>query len=134
MAHVEVVGGHLSVRLRAAGVEPRQRIPQHIHLNPTCDPGGGILINLDEKLTVAGEAPAIGAAYPLASPGGTVQYDASRPLTELLTAVNLHFGAGLATVDQLLGWLDLENRNVHMHVAFGPPFPAVNCGEVRRIR
>jgi hypothetical protein len=34
---------------------------------------------------------------------------------------------------ELLVWLDLERRNAHMHVAFGPPFPAVNCGEIERI-
>lgn len=133
VALLEIVGGHLTARVHAAGVEPLQRIPQHIHVNPTCDPGGGILINLDENLTVAGEAPGIGAAYPLANQGGVVQYHASRPLSELVAAVNTHFDAGLETVEELLTWLDLENRNVHEHVAFGPPFPAVNCGEIERI-
>ena len=33
-------------------------------------------------------------------------------------------------MDELLAWLDLERRNAHMHVAFGPPFPAVNCGQL----
>jgi hypothetical protein len=36
-------------------------------------------------------------------------------------------------VADLLAFLDLEDRNAHMHVAFGPPFPAVNCGEIERI-
>jgi len=62
-----------------------------------------------------------------------VNYRASRPLSELLIAVNTFSGAGLGTVEDLLAWLDLENRNGHMHVAFGPPFPAVNCGEIERI-
>jgi hypothetical protein len=129
----EIVGGYFTARVHAAGLEPLQRIPQHIHLNPTCNPGGGILINLDENLTVAGEGPGVGTAYPLANEGGVVNYQASRPLSELLTAVNTFFGAGLGTVEDLLAWLDLENRNGHMHVAFGPPFPAVNCGEIERI-
>ena len=111
----------------------RQHIPQHIHVNPTCDPGGGILINLDENLTVAGEAPGIGASYPLASHAGVVNYEASRPLTELVAAVNTHFGTSLETVEELIAWLDLDNRNAHMHVAFGPPFPAVNCGAIEQI-
>lgn len=129
---IEVVGGYLAVSVHAAGLEPAQHIPQHIHLNPTCDPGGGILINLDENLTVAGEAPGVGAAYPVSNQAGVVNYYASRSLTDLLAAVNTHFGAELTSVEALLAWLDLDNRNAHMHVAFGPPFPGVNCGEVER--
>lgn len=133
MLLLEIVDGRLTARLHANGVEPGQHIPQHIHVNPGCNPGGGILINLDANLTVAGEAPGVGAAYPVASAAGIVKYEASRPLTEILAAVNLHSNAGVSTVDELLAWLDLENRNAHMHVAFGPPFPAVNCGEVERV-
>jgi hypothetical protein len=130
----EVVGGYFTARVQAAGLEPLQRIPQHIHVNPTCNPGGGILLNLDQNLTVAGEGPGVGAAYPLANAGGVVKYESRRPLTDLITAVNVHFpAADVQTVDDLLAFLDLENRNAHMHVAFGPPFPAVNCGEIERI-
>jgi hypothetical protein len=50
-----------------------------------------------------------------------------------MAAANTHFGTSLETVDELIAWLDLENRNAHMHVAFGPPFPAVNCGAIERI-
>ena len=130
----EIVGGYFTARVHAAGVEPLERIPQHIHLNPTCSPGGGILLNLDQTLTVAGEGPGVGIAYPLANAGGVVNYEARRPLTELITAVNTHFpAADVQTVEDLLAFLDLEDRNAHMHVAFGPPFPAVNCGEIERI-
>ena len=131
---IEVVGGELIVRVHAAGVEPSARIPQHIHLNPTCNPGGGILLNLDQNLTVAGEAPSTGANYPLANRGGVVNYEARRSLADLITAVQTRFpAAGVQTEDDLLAFLNLEERNAHMHVAFGPPFPAVNCGEVNRI-
>jgi hypothetical protein len=133
MLHLEIVGGYLTARLHANGVEPLQRIPQHIHRNPTCHPGGGILINLDENLTVAGEGPGVGASYPLASHAGVVNYEARRSLAGLMAAVNQYQNAGLQTVEQLIAWLDLENRNAHMHVAFGPPYPAVNCGEIERI-
>jgi hypothetical protein len=129
----EIVGGTFTATVHAAGLEPLQRIPQHIHVNPTCSPGGGVLINLDENLTIAGEGPGVGAAYPLANEGGVINYRASRSLSDLLTAVNTYAGAGLTTTEQLIAWLNLENRNGHMHVAFGPPFPAVNCGEVERI-
>ena len=129
----EIVGGSFTATVHAAGLEPNQRIPQHIHVNPTCNPGGGVLINLDQNLTVAGEAPGTGSAFPLANNGGVINYSASRPLTELRAAVNTYFGAGLQTTEDLIAWLDLEDRNGHMHVAFGPPFPAVNCGEVERL-
>lgn len=130
---IELVGGHLAVSAHAAGLEPLQHIPQHIHLNPTCDPGGGILLNLDANLTVAGEGPGVGTAYPVANAGGVVNYYASRSLSDLLQAVNTHLGLGLTSVEALLAWLDLDNRNAHMHVAFGPPFPAVNCGAIERL-
>jgi hypothetical protein len=130
---IEIVGGHLTASVHAAGLEPLQHIPQHIHLNPTCDPGGGILLNLDANLTVPGEGAGVGTAYPLSNAGGVVNYYASRSLSDLLAAVNTHLGAGLASVEALVAWLDLDNRNVHMHVPFGPPFPAVNCGEIERL-
>jgi hypothetical protein len=135
---IEVVGGHLTVTVHAAGLVPGENIPQHIHVNPTCNPGGGVLINLDENLTVGAppglppEAPGIGDAYPTANDGGVVKYYASRPLSELLQAVNTHFNLTLGSVDELLTWLDLENRNAHMHIP-EPPFTPVNCGEVERL-
>jgi hypothetical protein len=129
---IEIVGGYLTVRVHAAGLEPLQHIPQHIHLNPTCQVGGGVLINLDAGLTVPGEGAPIGAAFPVSNTGGVVNYSASRPLSELLQAVNTYLGAGLTSVDALVAWLDLENRNVHMHVPF-PPFTPVNCGEIERL-
>lgn len=131
---IDVTGGYLRVRVHAAGLAPLHNIPQHIHLNPTCDPGGGILINLDATLTVPGEGPGVGPAYPTSNAGGVVNYSASRSLTDLLAAVNTHAAAGLTSVDALLAWLDLENRNGHMHVPVGPPFPAVSCGVIIRLR
>ena len=132
---IEIVGGYMAVTVHAAGLMPNANIPQHIHLNPTCNPGGGVLINLDANLTVAGEAPGTGAAYPLSNQAGVINYYATRSLDDLLTAVNTFRGTTLTSVDELLSWLNLEQRNGHMHV--GAPvnggFPAVNCGEVERI-
>jgi hypothetical protein len=34
----EIVGGSFTASVQAAGLEPLQRIPQHIHVNPTCNP------------------------------------------------------------------------------------------------
>jgi hypothetical protein len=58
-----------------------------------------------------------GAAFPVSNNGGVLNYYASRSLSDLLQDANL----------------DLEHRNVHMHVPFGPPFPAVTCGAVERL-
>ena len=93
----------------------------------------GVLVNLDRNLTVPPESPSTGPEFPEASAAGIVHYEASRPLGELRAAVNAALGLTLATDEALLEWLDLENRNVHMHVAFGPPFPAVNCGALDRV-
>ena len=129
---IELVGGDLTVSLHASGLAPSHIIPQHIHLNPTCNPGGAILLNLDANLTVPGEGPGVGPAYPVSNGGGVVNYQARRSLTDLLAAVNTYQGAGLATVEALLAWLDLENRNTHMHTP-DAPFPAVTCGAIDRI-
>ncbi len=130
MVFVEVVGGYLRVRTHGVGVAAGERIPQHIHRNVGCADGGGILINLDANLTVAGEGPGVGAAYPRANEGGVLDYEATRSLEDLRAAVNEWYVQTLETDAELLEFLDLENRNVHMHVAFGPPYPAVNCGEL----
>ena len=129
---IEVVGGHLAVTVHAAGLPPSVNVPQHIHLNPTCSPGGGILLNLDAALTVGGEAPGVGAAYPMSNHAGVVKYHASRPLTELRAAVNARFGTTLGSDAELLAWLNLEERNGHMHVHTSP-FTPMNCGEVERL-
>ena len=130
---IEIVGGYITVTVHAAGLMPSMNIPQHIHVNPTCNPGGGILLNLDATLTVPGEGAGTGSAYPMSNGAGVVNYYASRSLTDLLAAVNRYRGTTLASVADLLTWLNLEERNGHMHVAVGPPFPAVNCGEVKRL-
>lgn len=135
---IEVVGGYLTVTVHAAGHTPEAAIPQHIHVNPTCNNGGGVLINLDADLTVGApqgmtpERLPTQGPFPMANAGGVVKYYASRPLSELLQAVNTHFNLTLGSVDELLTWLDLENRNVHMHIPQSP-FTPVNCGEVERL-
>jgi len=133
IVHIEIVGGYLIVSTQGTGLEPLQHIPQHIHENPTCDDPGNPLVNLDANLTVAGEAPPVGTAFPVSNRGGVLNYYASRSLTDLLQAVNTYLGANLPSVEALVAWLDLEHRNAHMHVPFGPPFPAVNCGEIDRL-
>jgi len=132
-AFFDVVGGDLRVRVHATGVEPGQHIPQHLHANRGCDPGGPVVLNLDAGLTVPGEAPATGAAFPLASRAGVIDYEAARPLDELRSAIVTWGGPGLDDTGDLLAYLDLEDRNVHLHGGVGPPFPAVTSGGVEQI-
>ncbi len=46
--------------------------------------------------------------------------------------MNTHFNLTLGSVDELLTWLNLADRNVHMHIP-NPPFTPVNCGTVEPI-
>lgn len=134
MLFIEVAGGELRVRVHANGLEPGEPIPQHIHVNAGCNPGGAALVNLDAGLTVPpNEAHPVETDFPVASEDGVVKYEATRSLASLRAAFNTYAGTSFATDADLLEFLDLENRNAHMHVAFGPPFPAVNCGAIDRV-
>ena len=128
VALVDVVGGMLRVRIHATHIATGANIPQHIHQNPGCNPGGPVMINLDQGLTVQGESPNFGAAFPTANQAGVMNYEATRSLADLRAALNTYAGTTLADDAALLAWLDLENRNIHMHFPVGPPFPAVTCG------
>jgi len=123
-AQFEIVGEWFTAKVRVTGVEPNERIPQHIHLNPFCTPAGGILINLDWNLTVGGEGPPAGEAYPRANRAGVVQYEARRPLVDLDAALQEHRGITLAE-------LELAERNVNFHDPV--TLAAVGCGEIDRI-
>lgn len=134
MVHIDVVGGFLRVRIHANGLQPGEHIPQHIHAGDACSPASPPIINLDAGLTLTGvEAPGTGDAFPVASESGVINYEATRSLADLRAAWNLAHGTSLQTDEELLALLDLENRNIHEHVAFGPPFPAVNCGPMDRV-
>lgn len=128
---IKIAGGYLTVTLFARGLDPLQHIPQHIHTNPTCADGGTVLINLDSHLTVSGEAPSVSDAFPVANRYGVVTYRARRSLRDLMKAVNTYGGTSFKRVGELVTWLDLENRNVHMHSSASPYTP-VTCGEVER--
>ena len=130
---IEIAGGYLVVTAHAEGLDPLQHIPQHIHANATCATPGSPIINLDANLNLPGaEAPPTGDNFPVANGAGVVDYQASRSLSSLLTAVNSAYQLNLASVDELVEWLDLANRNVHMH-ASAAPFTPMTCGPVERL-
>jgi len=129
---IEIAGGYLVVSAHAEGLDPLQHIPEHIHVNPTCDNGGTVLISLNAHLSVLNEAPPVGPDFPIANDAGVLNYQASRSLSSLRLAVNANFGTNLASDEDLIAWLDLENRNVHMH-ASAAPFTPMTCGSVERV-
>ena len=134
MAHIDVVGGVLRVRIHSNGVEPGEHIPQHIHAGSACEPASAPILNLDANLTLPGvESPPVGAAFPVANDAGVLKYEATRSLADLRAAWNSANGTSLQSDAELLAELDLANRNIHQHVAFGPPFPAVNCGPMDQV-
>ena len=128
-ARVEIVGGNLVVSTHGSGMARDSVTPQHIHSNPTCAVPGGPLINLDRGLTVTGESPSNGPTFPSTNAGGVLNYQVSRSLADLRTAVNTFFGQALTSDAELIAWLDLGNRNIHMHQPLAP-FTPVDCGAV----
>ena len=128
-ARVEIVGGNLVVSTHGSGMARDSVTPQHIHVNPTCEVPGGPLINLDRGLTVTGESPPNGPTFPSTNAGGVLNYQVSRSLADLRAAVNTYFGQALASDAELIAWLDLGNRNIHMHQPLAP-FTPVDCGAV----
>ena len=128
-ARVEIVDGNLVVSTHGSGLAREAVTPQHIHINPTCAVPGTPLINLDRGLTVTGESPSTGPEFQATNPGGVLNYRASRSLADLRTAVNTYFGQSLTSDAELIAWLDLGNRNIHMHQPLAP-FTPVDCGAV----
>ncbi|HET7604045.1 MAG TPA: hypothetical protein VFK36_13560 [Gemmatimonadales bacterium] len=126
---IEIAGGYLVVSVHGEGLDPLRHIPQHIHANATCENPGLPVINLDANLSLPSESPTTGDNFPVANAGGSVSYQASRSLSSLLPAINSAHQLALGSVDELVEWLDLGNRNVHMH-ASDAPFTPMTCGTV----
>lgn len=113
-------GDELQITIAATGLDPNTRVPQHIHLNASCDDAGGILLNLDGDLSAAGEAEPSGDAYPETGDDGRLTYEASRSVEDLRTALGDQAAAGEDA-------LDLTNRVVNLH---GQDMQPIACGEI----
>lgn len=141
-----VEDNELRVTVAATGLEPNTRIPQHIHMNSSCEDAGGIMLNLDDGLTAPGEGEPGGDAYPETDDEGRLQYEASRSLDELGEHLREHGGAESDTMaeaeaDTMTGMetdpmdgagaemLDLGNRVVTLH---GEDMQPVSCGALER--
>lgn len=112
----------IQVTVAATGLEPNTRVPQHIHMNASCDDAGGIVLNLDEDLSAPNEGEPRGDAYPESDDEGRLQFEASRSMEELRTALQT---AGGEDADGL----DLGNRVVNLHA---PDMQAIACGPLER--
>lgn len=121
-ATVTLGADEILVTVAATGLDPETRYPVHIHMNASCDDAGGILLNLDDALNTPNEGEPRGDAYPETDDQGRLEYEASRSLEELRTAMR---DAGSAHADSL----DLANRVVNVH---GPDMAPVACGPLDR--
>lgn len=118
VATVTVQDDELQVTIAATGLDPETRYPVHIHMNASCDDAGGILLNLDDGLTVAGEGEPRGDSYAQTDDQGHLEYEASRSMDDLRAAMQEH---GAEQADSL----DLANRVVNLH---SPEMQPVACG------
>jgi Cu/Zn superoxide dismutase len=117
-ATVVIDGDDIRVTVRVTGLNPNTEVPLHIHTNASCDPAGGILLNLDRTLTTASEAAPRGEHYASTDGDGVLEYEVNRSLNDLRSAAEGHGDPG---IDQL----DLGNRVVNVHAADMRP---VACG------
>ena len=116
--------GELMVTIAATGLEPSTRVPQHIHMNATCDDAGGIALNLDDQLSLPNDGEPRGDAYPQSDDGGTLRYEARRSVDELRMALGAS-GAGDAAWDSAAGSGDTLGTD---SAALGSPRGAGTAG------
>lgn len=121
-ATLTIDGHRLQATVVASGLDPDVRVPQHVHMNASCDAAGGILLSLDDQLSVADEAGPRGGRYPQADGDGELEHEVSRPLDDLESALLERGGPGLAD-------LDLGNRVVALH---GADMQSIACGSLDR--
>jgi hypothetical protein len=113
----------LKASVSATGLEPGESVPQHVSSWRDCDLVGRAVLNLDRGLTSAGEAPLRGDAFPNADGAGALEYEARRPVSELVEALREYRG-------MLLEELALDNRTVILH---DPLLRPVACGALVRV-
>lgn len=129
----------LTVTVAATGFDPDVRVPQHIHMNSSCDDAGGILLNLDDDLSAPNDGEARGDAYPETDDQGSLRFEATRSIGELRTALGDEdaedadaVGTDTAGTDTLgrdddAERFDFGNRVVNLH---GPDMQPIACGRL----
>jgi hypothetical protein len=119
---LELGADTFTARVDIVGLDPDAAVTQHVYSWWDCTTIGRIVINLDTLLTVPGEGPPQGEAYPRAGADGRLAFQVSRPTEELAGAI-LEYRA------MLFEELDLGNRTVFLRDEGHRP---VACGEIRR--
>lgn len=125
----------LTVTVAATGFDPNVRVPQHIHMNSSCDDAGGILLNLDDDLSAPNDGEPRGDAYPETNDQGSLRFEASRSVADLGSALGDESAgdadaADAANADTLGGdagaeRFDFGNRVVNLH---GADMQPIACG------
>jgi hypothetical protein len=105
------------------GLEPGEAVAQHVYAWWDCTTIARIVINLDTLLTIPGEGPPRGEAYPRADAEGRLEFTATRPLADFAGALRQYRG-------MLVEELDLGNRTVFLRDEGHRP---IACGELRRV-
>lgn len=134
-ATVTIENEELTVTVAATGFDPNVPVPQHIHMNSSCDDAGGILLNLDDGLSAPNDGEPRGDAYPETNDQGSLRYEASRSIGDLSSALSDVDAedadtAATANADTLAGDVDAErfdfgNRVVNLH---GADMQPIACG------
>jgi Cu/Zn superoxide dismutase len=120
---VRLKGNDLEVSVNAKGLKASVEHAQHFHQNGSCAAFGPVVISLDDDIANA-PGDAINAdegddSFPVATPGGTVNYRERTSKNALVSA----FG----------GDLNLEDRTVVVHAAGTPIGPPAACGELNPV-
>lgn len=137
-ATITVENEELRVTVAATGVEPNTRVPQHIHVNATCDEAGGILLNLDDDLSAPNDGDPRGDAYPETDDQGSLRFEGTRSIAELRTAIGEEDADTAGQADTArqpdtanvgarsgADSFDFGNRVVKLH---GPDMQSIACG------
>ena len=120
---VRLKGDDLGVSVNAKGLKGRVEHAQHLHQNGSCASFGPPIISLDDDIANApGDATNADEgddSFPVATPGGTLNYRENTSKSALASALG--------------GDLDLEDRTVVVHAAGTPIGPPAACGELNLV-
>jgi hypothetical protein len=121
-ASLELGEQALRATVSARGLTAGASVPQHVLSSDNCLAMGRSVLNLDDGLSVPGEAPRWGEDYPRADADGRLDYQATRPVQALVASLGNYRGMTLHD-------LNLGSRTVVLHDEDMNP---VACGDLVR--
>jgi hypothetical protein len=122
-ASLELWEQELRAAVSARGLEAGTSVPQHVLSSDDCNAFGRSVLNLDARITAPGEGDLWGETYPYASGDGSLDYEASRPIKALVSALHEYRG-------MTLNQLNLGSRTVVLQDESRRP---VACGELESV-